>query len=209
VYLTMAAQKSGADASLQVCPYYNKPTQEGLLRHFEAIARTTRLPIVLYNIPSRCGVEIAVETVRNLAASCKNVVGIKEAGGNPDRVTQLIQACGPRFSVFSGDDSLTLPFMAVGAVGVVSVASNLIPREVARMVRAFRGGRIREAQRLHARYASLFKHLFIETNPAPVKAALGMLGWIQEDLRLPLVPISATHRGILRETLKQCGLLRS
>ncbi len=140
IYLTQQAEKVGADGSLQVTPYYNKPTQEGLFQHFRAIARATKLPIVLYSIPGRCGVEIGVDTVKHLAADCKNIVGIKEAGGNPDRVSQLRATIEPRFEILSGDDSLTLPFMAVGAQGVISVASNVIPREVAQMVNAFASG---------------------------------------------------------------------
>src|SRR6266702_1995148 len=127
VYLTQESEKAGADGSLQVAPYYNKPTQEGLFQHFREVARHTRLPIVLYSIPSRCGVEIGVDTVKRLAQECKTIIGIKEAGGSPDRVSQLRAALGPRFDILSGDDSLTLPFMAVGAQGVVSVASNVIP----------------------------------------------------------------------------------
>src|SRR5204863_4331338 len=134
IYLTQAAEKAGADASLQVAPYYNKPTPEGLFQHFHAIARATRLPIVLYSIPGRCGVEISVDTVDRLAHDSVNIVGIKEAGGNADRVSQLRAVLGQNFTILSGDDALTLPFMAVGAQGVVSVASNVIPREVAHMV---------------------------------------------------------------------------
>src|SRR5499427_6925078 len=149
VYLTEHAEKVGADGSLQVAPYYNKPTQEGLFQHFREVARCTRMPIVLYSIPGRCGIEIAVETVKRLAKECKNVIGIKEAGGNPDRVSQLRAALGPRFEILSGDDALTLSFMAVGAQGVISVASNVAPRQVAQMVRAFAAGRGREALKLH------------------------------------------------------------
>lgn len=207
VYLTKAAAKAGADGSLQVAPYYNKPTPEGLYEHFRTIASATRLPLVLYSIPGRCGVEIGVDTVRRLAAACPSIVGIKEAGGQVDRVSQLRAACGAKFIVLSGDDALTLPFLAVGADGVVSVASNLIPGPVARLVAAFRGGRVREAQRLHARYYPLFKDLFLETNPIPVKAALALRGWIQDELRLPLVPMSAGSRAILKTTLQGCGWL--
>ncbi len=161
---------------MQVAPYYNKPTQEGLFQHFRAIARETKLPIVLYSIPGRCGVEIGVETVKRLAADCKNIVGIKEAGGSCDRVSQLRAALGPKFTILSGDDSLTLPFMAVGAQGVISVASNVIPREVSQMVSAFARGDARKAAQLHEKFYPLFKDLFIETNPVPVKAALAMMG---------------------------------
>src|SRR5688572_18139712 len=148
IYLTEHAEKVKADGSLQVAPYYNKPTQEGLFHHFSEVARKTKLPIVLYSIPGRCGVEIGVDTVKRLADRCKNIVGIKEAGGNPDRVSQLRAALGPRFEILSGDDALTLPFMAVGAQGVVSVASNVIPAEVAQMVRAFASGKTAAALKL-------------------------------------------------------------
>jgi len=208
IYLTRAAEEAGADGSLQVAPYYNRPTQEGLFQHFRAVAKATRLPIVLYSIPSRCGVEIAVDTVKRLAQQCPNVIGIKEAGGNADRVSQLRAALGPSFEILSGDDALTLPFMAVGAQGVISVASNVIPRQVSRMVRAFSRGQLKVAQQLHARYYPLFKDLFLETNPAPIKAALAMLGLIEEELRLPLVRLSARNRQILRGTLAACGVLR-
>jgi 4-hydroxy-tetrahydrodipicolinate synthase len=207
IYLTIAADKAGADGSLQVAPYYNKPTQEGLFQHFRAIAYSAKLPIVLYSIPGRCGVEIGVETVKRLARECKNIVGIKEAGGNADRVSQLRAALGPKFVILSGDDSLTLPFMAVGAQGVVSVASNIIPREVSQMVRAFATGRPALALKLHGKSYPLFKDLFIETNPIPIKAALAMLGQIKEEYRLPLVPMHPRNREALRATLKTCGLL--
>ena len=206
IYLTKAAEKAGADGSLQVAPYYNKPTQEGLFQHFTAIAADTKLPIVLYSVPGRCGIEIGVDTVKRLADAHKNIVGIKEAGGNADRVSQLRAALGPKFTILSGDDSLTLPFMAVGAQGVVSVASNIIPREVSRMVKAFASGKITEAQKLHAKFFPLFKDLFIETNPVPVKAALAMMGMLEEDYRLPLVRMSERNRDVLEKTLRSCGI---
>ncbi|HVM51178.1 MAG TPA: 4-hydroxy-tetrahydrodipicolinate synthase [Candidatus Acidoferrum sp.] len=208
LHLTARAEQAGADGSLQVAPYYNKPTQEGLYQHFREVARQTRLPIVLYSIPGRCGVEIGVDTVKRLAQDCKNIVGIKEAGGSADRISQLRAALGPRFEILSGDDSLTLPFMAVGAQGVISVASNVIPRQVAQMVRAFAQGNLKAALKLHQKYYPLFKDLFIETNPAPVKAALAMLGQIEEEYRLPLVPMSARNREMLRTTMKAVGLLK-
>ena len=208
IYLTKAAERAGADGSLQVAPYYNKPTQEGLFQHFKTIAAATKLPIVLYSIPGRCGVEIGVDTVARLARACKNIVGIKEAGGSADRVSQLRAVLGPKFTIVSGDDSLTLPFMAVGAQGVISVASNVIPREVAQMVNAFGKGDVSTAQRLHHKYYPVFKDLFIETNPVPVKAALAMMNLVREDLRLPLVPMSAKNRETLRATLVECGILK-
>lgn len=209
IYLTEAAEKAGADGSLQVAPYYNKPTQEGLFQHFQTIARSTRLPLVLYSIPGRCGVEIGIDTVRRLAEECPNVVGIKEAGGNADRVSHLRAAVGGRFVVLSGDDSLTLPFMAVGAKGVISVASNVVPREVAAMVRAFTDGKPAQALKLHAKFFPLFRDLFLETNPIPVKTALAMLGQIEEEFRLPLVAMSLKNREMLKATLKRCGVLKT
>ncbi len=208
IYLTQAAEKVGADASLQVAPYYNKPTQEGLYQHFQAIARATKLPIVLYSIPGRCGVEIGIETVRRLAHDCKNIVAIKEAGGSCDRVSQLRAALGPKFVILSGDDSLTLPFMSVGAQGVVSVASNVMPREVSEMVKLFLAGNAAAALRLHEKLYPLFKNLFIETNPIPVKAALAMMKLISEEYRLPLVPMDPKNRAVLRAAMKRCGVLK-
>ncbi len=208
IYLTQEAEKAGADASLQVAPYYNKPTQEGLFQHFHAVACATHLPLILYSIPGRCGIEIAVDTVNRLAHDSVNVVAIKEAGGNPDRVSHLRAVLGPKFTILSGDDSLTLPFMAVGAHGVISVASNIIPREVSHMVRAYTSGNTSLALKLHEKYYPVFKDLFIETNPCPVKAALAMLGLMEDEFRLPLVPISAASREKLRKTLKHCGVLK-
>jgi 4-hydroxy-tetrahydrodipicolinate synthase len=208
VYLTQEAERLGADGSLQVAPYYNKPTQEGLFQHFREVARQTKLSLVLYSIPGRCGIEIGVDTVKRLVAECPTIVGIKEAGGNADRVSQLRAALGPRFEILSGDDSLTLPFMAVGAQGVISVASNIIPKQVAQMVQAFSAGQIQKARSLHQKYYSIFKDLFVETNPVPVKAALAMMGLIQEEYRLPLVPLSAKSREVLKNTLINTGVLR-
>jgi 4-hydroxy-tetrahydrodipicolinate synthase len=208
IYLTEHAERVDADGSLQVAPYYNKPTQEGLFRHFREVARHTRLPIMLYSIPGRCGVEIGVETVRRLAAECRNIVGIKEAGGNPDRVSQLRASLGPRFEIVSGDDALTLPFMAVGAQGVISVASNVIPAQIAKMVRFYAAGKTKEALRIHERYYPLFKDLFIETNPIPVKAALAMMGQIEEEYRLPMVKMSAANRQTLKATMRAVGIIK-
>jgi 4-hydroxy-tetrahydrodipicolinate synthase len=207
VYLTKAAEEAGADGSLQVAPYYNKPTQEGLYQHFRAIAKTTKLPIVLYSIPGRCGIEIAMDTVVRLAKDCKNIVGIKEAGGVPDRVSQLRAATGRDFTILSGDDSLTLPFMAVGADGVVSVASNVVPKEVSQMVRLFAKGDAKGALKIHSKLFPLFRNLFIETNPVPVKAALAMKRMIEEEYRLPLVKMEPKNREVLRKTLENCGVL--
>lgn len=210
IELTQAAEKVGADASLQVAPYYNKPTQEGMFQHFRAVARSTRMPIILYSIPGRCGIEIAVDTVKRLVEECPNIMGIKEAGGNPDRVSQLRADLGPKFTILCGDDSLTLPFMAVGAEGVISVASNIMPSEVVCMVHADLmgshdandSGHTAIARKLHQRLYPLFKALFIETNPIPVKAALAMMGLIEEEYRLPLCPMGKENREKLRLVLQ-------
>ncbi|HEY3932272.1 MAG TPA: 4-hydroxy-tetrahydrodipicolinate synthase [Verrucomicrobiae bacterium] len=207
IELTQAAEKAGADGSLQVAPYYNKPTQEGLYQHFKAISKSTKLPIALYSIPGRCGIEIGIETVKRLATDCKNIVGIKESGGSCDRVSQLRAATPSKFEIMCGDDSLTLPFMAVGAQGVISVASNVIPKEVSQMVKLFSTGKISAAMKLHEKFYPLFKDLFIETNPTPVKAALAMMKMIEEEYRLPLVPMNPKNWDVLRTTLKRCGVL--
>ncbi len=208
IQLTQAAERAGADGSLQVAPYYNKPTQEGLYQHFKAIAESTDLPLILYSIPGRCVIEIAIDTVARLAADCpENIVCIKEAGGRLERVKQLIGVVPSSFTILSGDDGLTLPFMRDGAVGVVSVASNLLPKEVSDMVRHFLTGNADSAWSLHAKMDHLFRDLFIETNPIPVKAALAMRGWIMEEYRLPMVPMSKDNRDKLEATLNDGGWL--
>lgn len=209
IALTVEAAKAGADAALLVAPYYNKPSQEGLYRHYRAIAESTDIPLVLYSIPGRCGIEIGVETTRRLAADCSNIVAIKEAGGSVDRVSALRQALPEDFVILSGDDSLTVPFMAVGAEGVISVASNLIPADVAALVRDFRNGDIAAAVRTHAKLFRLFKDLFIEPNPVPVKAALALLGRMEPDVRLPLCEMTEANRDTLQSTLEAVGILRS
>ncbi len=208
IELTEGAEEAGADGLLHVAPYYNKPSQEGLFQHFHAIARITQLPIILYSIPSRCGVDISVDTIDRLAHDSMNVVGIKEAGGTPDRVSQIRDRMGKGFYILSGDDSLTLPFMSVGADGVVSVASNIIPKEVSHMVRAFAMKKPDVALKLHTKYYPLFKDLFIETNPVPVKAALAMMGVIEEEYRLPIVAMDGRKRAKLEKTMRACGVLK-
>ena len=198
---TTVAEKMGVNGALIVAPYYNKPSQEGLFRHFAAIARATRLPIMLYNIPGRCGVDIGADTVERLAAECGSIVSIKEASGSVERVADLRGRMPNAFTILSGDDGLTLPFMAVGAVGVVSVASNLIPAEVCALVRALESGDVAAAQRLHRRMAGLFKDLFIEPNPVPVKAALSWRGLISSEVRLPLCEMTSANEARLRKTL--------
>jgi 4-hydroxy-tetrahydrodipicolinate synthase len=200
--LTRAAHDAGADAMLVVAPYYNRPTQEGLFRHFARIAEVTDRPIVLYSIPSRCGVEIGVPVVERLRAKFPNVCYIKEAGGTVDRVDQLKMALGDDLVVLSGDDSLTIPFMAVGAEGVISVASNLLPRELVKLSHLALAGDFRTAARLHRRLYPLFKALFIETNPAPIKAALADAGRIgSPEVRLPLCEISEAGSAALKRAM--------
>ena len=205
---TKLAEKLGVDAALLVGPYYNKPSQEGLFRHFKAIAGATSLPIMLYNIPGRCGVDIMPETVARLAKECRNIVSIKEASGSVERVSELRRHLPDAFTIFSGDDSLTLPFMAVGAAGVVSVASNLFPSEVCALVRACESGDLKSAEKLHRKLLPLFKDLFIEPNPVPVKTALGWRGAMSPEVRLPLCEMSDANQARLRKTLEDFGSKR-
>ncbi|MFN2508313.1 MAG: 4-hydroxy-tetrahydrodipicolinate synthase [Chthoniobacterales bacterium] len=200
---TIAAEKIGVDGALIVAPYYNKPSQEGLFRHFHAIARATKLPIMLYNIPGRCGVDIISETVVRLATECSNVVAIKEASGSVDRVSELRARLPEPFTILSGDDSLTLSFLAVGAVGVVSVASNLLPAQVGAMVNGFRSGDVQLAQQLHRRMMPLFKDLFIEPNPVPIKTALSWGGSMSSEVRLPLCEMTSANQARLRKTFAE------
>jgi len=205
VYLTREAKAVGADATLQVTPYYNKPTQEGLYRHFSTVADKVGLPVVLYNVPGRSGVAIAESTVARLA---KNpVIGaIKEAAGSVDRVSAILDCCDD-IVVLSGDDSLTLPMMAVGAKGIISVSSNIVPGEMSAMVQAALDGDYAKAYEYHRKLYPLFRDQFIETNPIPIKAAMAMAGLVEEEYRLPLCELSPEHREKLAATLKQCGIL--
>ena len=201
VAATRAAEKMGVDGMLVVAPYYNKPSQEGLFRHFQAIAQSTKSPLMLYNIPGRCAVDIGPETVERLAVGCRNIVSIKEASGSVDRVSDLRARLPEAFTILSGDDSLTLPFMSVGAVGVVSVASNLFPAEVCALVQAFRSGDVKTARDLHSRMLPIFKDLFIEPNPVPVKTALSWRGAMSAECRLPLCEMTEANAARLRTTL--------
>jgi 4-hydroxy-tetrahydrodipicolinate synthase len=201
--LTQEAKMLGADATLQVTPYYNKPNAEGLYRHFSAVA-DLGLPVVLYNVPGRAGKEIPLETVVRLASNPK-IIAIKEAAGSVDRVSAIRNAC--ELTILSGDDSLAVPMMSVGASGVISVASNVIPAEMSNMVRLARLGKFSEAAELHRLYYPLFRDLFIDTNPIPVKAALAMMGRIQLTYRLPLCEPSGKIQEQLRHTLSSLNLL--
>jgi 4-hydroxy-tetrahydrodipicolinate synthase len=200
---TIMAEKLGVDGALLVAPYYNKPSQEGLFRHFKAIADATSLPIMLYNIPGRCSVDILPETVVRLAKECRNIVSIKEASGSVERVSELRRRLPESFTILSGDDSLTLPFMSVGAAGVVSVASNLFPVEVCALVRACDEGDLKPAAKLHRKLLPLFKDLFIEPNPVPVKTALGWRGAMSGEVRLPLCEMNGANQDRLRKTLEE------
>lgn len=202
VLLTREAEKLGAQAFLHVAPYYNKPGQEGVYRHFAEIASATDKPIMLYSIPGRCGIEISVETIVRLRKTFPNIVGVKEAGGSCDKVSRLVRELDPDFLVMSGDDSLTLPFMSLGARGVISVASNLFPRQVAEMTTEMRAGNLAAALKIHNAMADLFKKFFIEPNPVPVKFALARAGVIgSPEVRLPLVEMSAENCAVVAAAL--------
>ncbi|GBC88665.1 4-hydroxy-tetrahydrodipicolinate synthase [bacterium HR13] len=206
IELTTHAKRVGADACLSVVPYYNKPTQEGLYRHFKTIADEVDIPIIIYNIPSRTGVEIAPETIYRLAKDCPNIVGSKESTPNMDRISELIKLLGDNFTILSGDDSLTLPMMALGAKGVISVANNIMPREVKNMVDYALRGDFKRAMELHYYLFDLFKILFIETNPIPVKTACWALGMCEKEFRLPLCEMKPENERKLIETLKKYNL---
>lgn len=208
IMLTRHAFEKGADASLQVSPYYNRPTQKGLYEHFKAIADAINIPIILYNIASRTGVNIEPETIARLSRDCKNIIGVKEASGNLDQMSRIKALCPSNFLLISGDDSLTLPILSIGGVGVISVAANIVPKEVAELVRAFMQGDIEEAQRLHYKLLPLVKALFIETNPIPVKTAMGLLGMCESELRLPLSGMLPENEERLKKALIDYGLLK-
>ncbi len=197
VLQTSAAKKMGADASLQVTPYYNKPTQEGLYRHFSKVA-DVGLPIVLYNVPGRSSLAIAIETIKRLSTH-PYIVAVKEAGGSVDRVSEILDCCD--IAVLSGDDALTLPMMSVGAKGVISVASNLYPKPFKEMIDAGLAGNWNKAREIHFKYYRLMKAIFVETNPAPIKAAMARVGLINEEYRLPICPISEASKKILFDTM--------
>lgn len=206
IVLTKHAKQAGADGALLITPYYNKPTQEGMYRHYKAVAEATDIPIVLYNIPGRTGVNMAPATVARLAA-VRNIVAIKEGGGSVQQVSEIILACEDRMTVLSGDDALTVPMMAVGAKGVITVTANIAPADMAAMVVAYLAGHLEEAKRLHYKLYPLFTALFLETNPIPVKAALAAMGKIDGELRLPLSPMSAEPREKLLRAMKDYGLI--
>jgi 4-hydroxy-tetrahydrodipicolinate synthase len=201
ISLTKHAKDAGADAALLITPYYNKPTQEGLYRHYKAIAEAVDLPLVLYNIPGRTGVNMLPTTIARLAV-IQNIVGVKEGSGVIQQASDIVLACGDRLAVLAGDDAMTLPMMAVGGKGVITVTANIAPTEMANMVKAFAAGNIEEARRIHFQLSPLFEALFYETNPIPVKEALGMMGRIDPELRLPLCSMGKDNRDKLMQVMK-------
>jgi len=207
--LTAHAKKAGAAGALVVNPYYNRPTQEGLYRHFRAVAEAVDIPILVYNIASRTAVNVETDTLARLVKDCPNVVGVKEASGSLDQMTQVILACGPEFSVLSGDDNITLPLMSVGGRGVVSVVANFVPRDTAEMTHAALAGDWKLARELHLRLFPLCRAMFIETNPIPVKESMAMLGMIEPEFRLPMCRMAEGNRQRLAGILAQYGLLKA
>jgi 4-hydroxy-tetrahydrodipicolinate synthase len=200
------AQALGADALLVVAPYYNKPTQEGLYRHFRAIAEAVELPVIVYNIPPRSVVNILPATIERMAKDCSNIVAVKEASGSLDQSSEIIQRCGNRVTVVSGDDSLTLPILAVGGKGVISVVSNIAPLDVSKMIEYYLAGKVELAAGMHRKLFPLIKAMFIETNPTPVKAAMNMLNMAAGEPRLPLVAPTEASRKAIRQALVDYGL---
>ncbi|MCX8083014.1 MAG: 4-hydroxy-tetrahydrodipicolinate synthase [bacterium] len=207
IELTEEAEKAGADGALIITPYYNKPMPAGLYQHYKKIAESVSIPIIIYNVPSRTGISILPETVAELS-QVKNIVGIKEASGSLDQVSKIISLCPDDFIVLSGDDSLTLPIMAVGGKGVISVAANIVPLQVSEMVTASLKGDWAKAQKIHIELLPIFKVLFIETNPIPVKAALGLMGMITPEWRLPLTPPSKESLEKIKNTLVKAKVLK-
>jgi len=207
IELTRHAERAGARAALVVNPYYNRPTQEGLYRHFRAVAEAVSIPIFVYNIQSRTAVNVETETLARLRRDVPNIVGVKEASGSLDQMSQVIAACGPDFTVLSGDDNLTLPCMAVGGRGVISVIANLVPRDVVELTHAALDGDWKRAREVHYRLLPLARAAFLETNPIPIKEAMAMVGMLEPEFRLPLCRMSEANREKLRAVLRQYGLL--
>jgi 4-hydroxy-tetrahydrodipicolinate synthase len=206
--LTRHAERAGAAGALVVNPYYNKPTQEGLYRHFRAVAESATIPILVYNIQSRTAINVETATLARLVRDCRTVVGVKEASGSLDQMSQVIAACGPDFSVLSGDDNLTLPLMAIGGHGVISVIANIVPRETSDMVHAALDGDFKRARELHYRLFPLARAAFMETNPIPIKEAMAMAGMLEPEFRLPMCRMSDANRETLRSILRQYALLK-
>jgi 4-hydroxy-tetrahydrodipicolinate synthase len=208
IEMTKHAERAGAAGALVVNPYYNKPTQEGLYRHFRAVAESVAIPILVYNIQGRTAINVETDTMARLARDVKNIVGVKEASGSLDQMSQVIAACGPDFSVLSGDDNITLPLLAIGGSGVVSVIANIVPRETADLVHAALDGDWKRARDLHFRLFPLARAAFLETNPIPIKEAMAMAGMLEPEFRLPMCRMSDANREKLRAILKPYGLIK-
>jgi 4-hydroxy-tetrahydrodipicolinate synthase len=206
IELTAHARKIGADGALLVTPYYNKPSQEGLYRHFKAVAEAVALPQVLYNVPGRTSVNLLPETVARLA-EIPNIVAIKEATGSLQQASEVLALCGDKLDVLSGDDFITLPMMACGAKGVISVVANIMPKEVATLVDAFVAGKMEEARKLHLQLLKIANAMFIETNPVPVKTAVALMGMASDEVRLPLAPMAEANKTKLVAIMKEYGLI--
>lgn len=206
IRLTKHAKQAGADAALLISPYYNKPTQRGLHLHFQAIAEAVDIPLILYNIASRTAVNIEPDTIAKLVTDCPSIVAIKEASGSLEQMSRILQLTNRRIALLSGDDALTLPTLAIGGTGVISVVANLVPKDVAAMIRAFEQGQNNQAIEWHIKLLPLVKALFLETNPIPVKTAMGLLGMIDPELRLPLCAMEGATLDTLRAALEAYGL---
>ncbi len=207
VRLTRHAEESGADAALVVTPYYNKPTQKGIYLHFKAVADSVKIPIILYNIEGRCSRNIETPTIAKLVKDCKNIVGVKEASGNLDQAKAVKEACGKKFNLISGDDALTIPMMKLGGVGVISVLANIMPKEVSDVVNLMLKGKVKEAEEKQAKLLPIIKAMFLETNPAPVKTACGLMGLCSPKLRLPLCELEPENLAKLKTALKAQHLI--
>lgn len=207
VELTMHAKKAGADAALLISPYYNKPTQQGLYLHFKKIADEVDIPIILYNIQSRTAVNIEPETIGRLARDCKNIIGVKEASGNLSQMLEIKALCPVEFILISGDDALTLPILSIGGKGVISVVANIVPKDVANLVKEFENGNLAQAQGLQRKLLPLIKAMFIETNPGPVKTAMKIMGRLNGEIRLPLCGMMPENEAKLKKALEAYGLL--
>ncbi len=205
IRLSRSAEVCGADGCLVINPYYNKPTQTGLYEHFAAVANSIRIPMIVYNIASRTAVNVATPTMVRLS-KIKNIVGVKEASGDLSQMTDVSVSCGPNFSILSGDDSLTLPLLAIGGHGVISVVGNLIPADLKDMIESFRSGNLSRAQELNRKMFPLIRALFSETNPIPVKTALSMMGLVKPEVRLPLTPMESANAENLRKAMREYGL---
>lgn len=206
IWLTKGAEDAGVDAALSVNPYYNKPTQKGLVAHYEAIAKATKLPIILYNIPGRSGVNFLPESIKELLNRTDNIAAMKEASGDINQMMRLVELCGKRITLLSGDDNLLLPLLSIGGKGVISVLSNIIPADVKKVITLYNEKKTDEAMAAFYKILPLCRAMFLETNPIPVKAAMEMMGVCGGDLRLPLVPISDANREILRKTMADYGV---